>query len=144
MGPAGKLLNQVFAELGINRNTLYLTNAVKHFRFEQRGKIRVHRNPEVSHINACKPWLSQEIAAIGPTLIVTLGATAARAVLGTGFELMKERGKILVRQDGMRVLATVHPAWVLRQPAGQVRDAAYRLMKNDLALLAPLQSDASN
>ncbi len=144
VGPAGKLLDQVLVELGIRRDALYLTNAVKHFRFEQRGKRRLHRNPEVGHINACKPWLSQEIAAIAPRLIVTLGATAARAVLGPGFALMRERGKVLVREDGVRVLATVHPAWVLRQPAGQARDAAYQLLKNDLVLLGPLQSDVSN
>ncbi|MEO5628618.1 MAG: UdgX family uracil-DNA binding protein [Thermomonas sp.] len=143
VGPAGKLLDQVLGELGISRSTLYLTNAVKHFHFEQRGKVRLHKNPAITHVNACAPWLSREIATVIPSLIVTLGATAARAVLGPGFALMRERGKLLIGQGGVRILPTVHPAWVLRQPDAPARDAAYQLLRNDLALMAELQVDSS-
>ena len=144
VGPAGKLLDQLLGELGIRREALYLTNAVKHFRFEQRGKLRLHKNPAVSHVAACTRWLEGEINTVKPSIIVTLGATAARAVLGSGFALMKERGKLHVREDGMRVLATVHPAWVLRQPEGQARNAAYGLLRDDLSMLASHQSGFSD
>lgn len=144
VGPAGKLLDQVLRELGIPRNTLYLTNAVKHFRFEQRGKVRLHKNPAVAHVTACTPWLQGEIDAVKPSIVVALGATAARALLGAGFALLKERGKVHVREEGMRVLATVHPAWVLRQPEGPARDAAFVLLKDDLALLVSRQSRSSD
>ena len=144
VGPAGKLLDQILRELGIPRDTLYLTNAVKHFRFEQRGKVRMHKNPAVSHVKACTHWLQGEIDAIKPSIIVTLGATAARALLGPGFPLMKERGKVRLRKDGMRVLATVHPAWVLRQPDGPAREAAYALLRDDLSLLASRQAGSSD
>ena len=142
VGPAGKLLDQVLQELGLNRDALYLTNAVKHFHFEQRGKRRLHRNPESMHVAACTPWLSQEIDSIKPSIIVTLGATAARAILGPGFALMRERGKLRIRDDGVRILPTVHPAWILRQQDTPSRDAAYQLLRDDLAQLATLQIDA--
>ena len=143
VGPASKLLDQVLQELGLDRDALYLTNAVKHFHFEQRGKRRLHRNPEVTHVTACAPWLAREIESIKPSIIVTLGATAARAILGPRFALMRERGKVLIRHDGVRILPTVHPAWVLRQQDVHSRDAAYHLLRDDLAQLATLQAGAS-
>ncbi|SEM09063.1 DNA polymerase [Pseudoxanthomonas sp. GM95] len=136
VGPAGKLLDRVLAELGIDRRTLYLTNAVKHFRFEQRGKRRLHRNPTSTQVQACRPWLQQELARIDPQLIVCLGANAARTVLGGDFQLMAQRGQWRVMAEGARALATLHPSWVLRQPEGEARQAALALFKNDLALLA--------
>jgi DNA polymerase len=136
VGPAGKLLDRVLQELGIDRRALYLTNAVKHFRFEQRGKRRLHRNPTSSQVQACRPWLQQELARIDPQLIVCLGANAARAVLCSDFRLMEQRGQWRVMADGARALATVHPSWVLRQPDDSARGAAYALLKQDLQQLA--------
>ncbi len=144
VGPAGRLLDRALGEIGIDRAALYLTNAVKHFKFELRGKRRLHRNPAASEQRACAPWLREEIRTVRPEVIVCLGATAARAVLGPGFGLMEGRGRWQVLDDGTRVLATVHPAWVLRQPAGAARDAAYRGFVEDLARIATAEGpDAS-
>ncbi len=135
VGPAGQLLNRVLQELGIDRSTLYLTNAVKHFRFERRGKKRIHSKPQVTHINACRPWLLAEIEQVSPKVIVCLGASAARAVFGSGFNLSRDRGRWHTLEDGTRGFATVHPSWVLRQEAGK-REEAYRLFVDDLARLS--------
>ena len=136
VGPAGQLLNRALQELGIDRNTLYLTNAVKHFRYERRGKKRIHSKPQVTHINACRPWLLAEIEQVNPKVIVCLGASAARAVFGPGFLLGRDRGQWHTLEDGTRGFATVHPSWVLRQSAGPAQADAYRLMLDDLAKLA--------
>ncbi|MCF7751447.1 UdgX family uracil-DNA binding protein [Bacillus subtilis subsp. subtilis] len=135
VGPAGQLLDRVLCELGIDRSTLYLTNAVKHFRFERRGKRRIHNTPQITHINACRPWLMGEIENVRPQVIVCLGASAAAAVFGAGFKLRDSRGRWQSLEDGTRALATVHPAWVLRQPAGEAREAAYRRLVEDLRRL---------
>ena len=134
-GPAGQLLDRALAELGLDRNRFYLTNAVKHFRFERRGKQRLHRNPEAVHVEACRPWLAREIEAVRPEAIVCLGATAALALLGRGVRLMEERGRWRDLHDGGRALLTVHPAWVLRQRTAAGREAAYAGFLADLALL---------
>ncbi|MDQ3160922.1 MAG: UdgX family uracil-DNA binding protein [Pseudomonadota bacterium] len=134
VGPAGKLLNQALAEAGIPRESIYLTNAVKHFRFEQRGKRRLHRNPDASHVSACSSWLAQEAAIVQPRAIVCLGATAARAVFGAGFAVMRERGTWRTRDDGTRGFASVHPSWILRQ-TGEAREAGYRQLVADLCML---------
>ena len=135
VGPAGKLLNRALLELGIDRSTLYLTNAVKHFRFERRGKRRIHSKPQVTHINACRPWLLAEIEQVSPKVIVCLGASAARAVFGSGSNLSRDRGRWHTLEDGTRGFATVHPSWVLRQEAGKQEDA-YALLLNDLRSLS--------
>lgn len=135
VGPAGRLFNQALGELGIDRQRFYVTNAVKHFRFEQRGKRRLHRNPERSHVQACNGWLQAERAQLRPAQIVCLGATAAQAVLGPGFRLMQERGQWQRLDDGTPVLATVHPSWVLRQGTPSARDAGYRGFVADLGQL---------
>ncbi len=135
VGPAGRLLDRALAELGIARERLWLTNAVKHFRFEPRGKRRLHRNPEATHVRACRPWLQQELAALQPRVVVCLGATAAQAVFGSGFRLMAERGRWR-ELEGARAFATVHPAWVLRQRDPAAREAAYAGLVDDLRLLA--------
>ena len=137
VGPAGKLLDRALAELGLDRGQMYLTNAVKHFRFERRGKFRLHRNPEPSHVQACRGWLAGEIERVRPHVIVCLGGTAALAVFGRGFRLMEERGAWRTLHDGTHAFATVHPAWILRQPA-QARDEAYRQWVEDLSLLLAL------
>ncbi len=134
VGPAGRLLDRALGELGIDRSRLWLTNAVKHFRFEPRGKRRLHRNPDVAHVRACRPWLQQELASLQPDVVVCLGATAAQAVFGSGFRLMEARGRWLPL-EAARGLATVHPAWVLRQPDPGAREAAYAGFVDDLRLL---------
>ncbi|WP_411852223.1 UdgX family uracil-DNA binding protein [Stenotrophomonas sp. LGBM10] len=135
VGPAGRLLDSALRELGIDRGTLYLTNAVKHFRFERRGKRRIHSTPQITHITACRPWLMREIENVRPQVIVCLGASAATAVLGAGVTLKEHRGRWHSLDDGTRAFATVHPAWVLRQGEGEAREAAYRLLRDDLRQL---------
>ena len=135
VGPAGQLLDRALRELGIDRSALYMTNAVKHFRFERRGKRRIHNRPQSTHVNACRPWLMGEIENVRPQVIVCLGATAALAVFGAGFNLMRDHGRWHSLDDGTRAFATVHPAWVLRQAEGEAREAAYRLLVEDLQRL---------
>jgi uracil-DNA glycosylase len=120
VGPAGRLLQDALTEAGVAKEDVYVTNAVKHFRFTERGKRRIHQTPQVSHIKACLPWLQAELTVVDPTLIVCLGATAARALLGPTFRVTKQRGEVLelATPVGVRpVLATVHPSAVLRATA---------------------------
>ncbi|MFX1725272.1 UdgX family uracil-DNA binding protein [Stenotrophomonas sp. AS1] len=139
VGPAGQLLDRALRELGIERSALYMTNAVKHFRFERRGKRRIHSKPQITHVNACRPWLMGEIENVRPQVIVCLGATAATAVFGAGFNLMANHGRWHVLDDGTRAFATVHPSWVLRQTADAARDGAYQLLKGDLQQLVEVK-----
>jgi uracil-DNA glycosylase family protein len=114
VGPAGQLLDRALDEAGIDRSKTYVTNAVKHFRWEARGKRRIHKKPSGRHIKACHPWLEEEIATVRPKLIVALGATAAQALLGSDFRVTKHRGEV-IRRDGLPpVTATVHPSSILR------------------------------
>jgi uracil-DNA glycosylase len=114
VGPAGQLLDRAFDEAGIDRSKTYVTNAVKHFRFEARGKRRIHKKPSGRHLKACHPWLEEEIATVRPKLVVALGATAAQALLGNDFRVTKHRGEV-IRRDGLPpVTATVHPSSILR------------------------------
>ena len=135
VGPAGKLFNRALEELQLHRKDFYITNAVKHFRFEQRGKFRLHRNPEASHVQACRIWLQRELETVRPDIVVCLGATAARAVFGSRFRLMDQRGVWQTLPDGTRALATVHPSWVLRQRGDDAREEAYANFRDDLRLL---------
>jgi len=135
VGPAGKLFDRALAELGLDRARFYVTNAVKHFKFERRGKVRLHRSPDASERAACRLWLEREIAAVKPDTIVCLGAIAARSVLGSRFRLMAQRGQWQALDDGTRVLATVHPSFVLRQRGDEARHAAYAQFVADLSLL---------
>ena len=118
VGPAGKLLQRALSDAGgVAVADVYVTNAVKHFRFTERGKRRIHATPQVSHIQACRPWLEAELTNVNPTLVVCLGATAARSLLGAGFRVTQQRGKVLELQTPVgerRVLATVHPSSVIR------------------------------
>ncbi|MFC3657940.1 UdgX family uracil-DNA binding protein [Xanthomonas hyacinthi] len=136
VGPAGRLFDRALVELGIARAGLYVTNAVKHFRFEQRGKARLHRTPDRAQVEACRFWLAGELARVRPRIVLCLGATAARAVLGNGFALMAQRGQWQTLADGTRALASVHPSWVLRQRGGEAGEAAYRGFVDDLRALA--------
>jgi DNA polymerase len=138
VGPAGKLLQRALADAGVAVGDVYVTNAVKHFRFTERGKRRIHATPQVSHIQACRPWLEAELTKVNPTLIVCLGATAARSLLGTGFRVSQQRGEVLVLPTPVgerQVLATVHPSSVLRA-TGEDRDVAYGSLVDDLRVAA--------
>ena len=134
VGPAGKLLRKAMEELRIRPGEVYLTNAVKHFKFVQRGKLRLHQSPRMSEIVACKPWLLAEIDAVRPKVVLCLGASASKSVLGGTFALMRERGKVLSTPFAERVLATVHPSAVLRGRDKTSRDQLYEYLKEDLAL----------
>jgi len=136
VGPAGKLLDRAIASLGWERSTLYVTNAVKHFSFELRGKRRKHKTPAQLEILACLHWLESEIEAVEPGAIVALGRVAASALLGRPVKVMSERGKWLRRDDGIEVLVTLHPSALLRgEPA--LREAAYSAWLDDLANATP-------
>lgn len=136
VGPAGRLLQRALDEAGAQRTDLYVTNAVKHFRFTLKGKRRIHATPNVAHIVACRPWLEAEIGAVDPRLIVVLGATAARSLLGASFRVSQQRGQVLEQETPVgvrRVLATVHPSAVLRL-RGEEHDSAYAGLVGDLAV----------
>jgi DNA polymerase len=114
VGPAGKLLDECLEQAEIQRNEVYITNAVKHFSWELRGKRRLHKKPTLTQVRACSPWLDAEIEAIDPELIVCLGSTAARALLGAGFRVTQQRGVPIEHPDLPAVIATVHPSSILR------------------------------
>lgn len=135
IGPAGRLFDRALAELRISRKRVYVTNVVKHFKFEVRGKLRLHKRANAAEQAACRRWLDAELATLAPRRVVCLGAMAAHSMLGRGFGLMRERGRWIAREDGLRVLATVHPSYVLRQRDGHARDAAYADFVRDLARL---------
>lgn len=116
VGPAGKLLDRALAEAGVDRKQVYVTNAVKHFFFEERGKRRIHKKPKGIHISACRPWLEAEIELVNPEVLVCLGATVAQALLGRAVSVMAERGKWLENRWGKKLLVTVHPSYLLRVP----------------------------
>ena len=115
VGPAGRVLDRALERAGVTRSDVYVTNVVKHFRFQRKGKLRIHRTPGVEHVRACLPWLHAELATVGPQLLVTLGSTAAKALLGTSFRLTQHRGEILKYED-RPLVATIHPSAVLRGP----------------------------
>jgi uracil-DNA glycosylase family protein len=137
VGPAGRLLDRALADAGLDRKKLYVTNAVKHFKNEPRGKRRIHKKPSEAEIDACHPWLEDELALVAPRLIVTLGATAARSVLGRPTPIERNRGRTIERPGAPPVLVTVHPSMLLRMP-GEYRATAYRRFVNDLRKAAPV------
>jgi len=136
VGPAGRVLEQGLDEAGIDRRRVYLTNAVKHFRFTLRRKRRLHEKPNAAQVRACRPWLEAEIAVVQPRLIVLLGATAAQAVMGPGFRVSKQRGEVLPSPFGVPVLATVHPSSILRATDAVSRDTAMSSFISDLMVAA--------
>lgn len=121
VGPAGTLLRKVMVQAGIDPKSAYITNAVKHFKFIERGKKRIHQKPKTIEIRACEPWLEAELRVVHPQIVVALGATAAQALLGSTFRLTKHRGEILSSPLAPRVLATVHPSSILRAPDSETR-----------------------
>jgi len=136
VGPAGKVLDEALAEAGIDRAATYLTNAVKHFRHEQRGKRRIHQKPDVRHVTACRPWLDAELEAVAPAVVVAMGATAARAVLDRTVKIGEVRGRVL-EEPGRPVVVTTHPSAVLRLRSRDGYDEAFAGLVADLRLAAP-------
>jgi uracil-DNA glycosylase family protein len=134
VGPAGRLLQDALDQAGVARSEVYVTNAVKHFRFTERGKRRIHQPPEMGHINACRPWLTAELSAVGPELVVVLGATAAKSLLGGSFRVTQHRGEVLTQETPagpLTLLVTVHPSSVLRGPPEE-REQAFEALVADL------------
>src|SRR6201999_4096617 len=131
IGPAGALLDKCLESAGIDRAEVYVTNAVKHFKWEPRGKIRLHKKPNSLEITACRPWLEREIAAVKPRVIVCLGATAAQVLLGSQFRLTKHRGEVFRTEYGP-VTATIHPSAILRMPEPAAREAEQASLAGDL------------
>jgi len=136
VGPAGKLLDRALAEAGIDRSTVYLTNVVKHFKWEPRGKRRIHKKPNAGEITACRPWLETEIALVKPRAIVCLGATAAQALLGKGFKVTAHRGAFVSSPLAPLVMATVHPSSLLRAPDEETRRRETQRFIQDLRAIA--------
>jgi len=132
VGPAGKLLDRALEEAGIDRTQVYVTNTVKHFKWEPRGKRRIHKKPNSREIAACRPWLEAELRLVRPKLLVCLGATAAQSVFGPSFRVTRDRGKVLESELAPKVLATVHPSSLLRQPDEESRAREYALFVADL------------
>ena len=148
VGPAGAMLDKALEDAGIPRSDVYLTNAVKHFKWEPRGKRRIHKKPRMSEIKACRPWLEAELRAIKPRIVVCLGAVAAQSIMGSQFKLMQNRGKLLPAPAGLaeaqgakaegpgHVVATIHPSAVLRAPDSEARRQAYESLVADLKVVA--------
>jgi DNA polymerase len=132
VGPAGRLLDRALADAGWSRDRAYVTNAVKHFKWEPRGRRRIHKRPSTTEVSACRPWLEAEIRAIHPRVIVLLGATAAQSLMSPGFRVMQHRGETLTLASGMPAVATRHPSSVLRARGDDDRRRAYDELVDDL------------
>ncbi len=143
VGPAGGLLDKALADAGIPRDQVYVTNAVKHFKWEPRGKRRIHKKPSWSEIKACRPWLEAELRAVRPNVIVCLGATAAQSVLGPTFKLTQHRGEVLSSTLSPHVVATIHPSAVLRAPDSAARRDAFAGLVADLKAVKKLLSPSA-
>jgi uracil-DNA glycosylase family protein len=136
VGPAGRLLDEALVDAGIDRTKVYVTNVVKHFKWQARGKRRIHQKPNWSEIAACRPWLDAELAVVEPRVLVCLGATAAQALLGRQFRVTKERGRPVDSDLAEHVIATVHPSSILRDP--ETREEEYAAFVDDLRVVAKL------
>jgi uracil-DNA glycosylase family protein len=136
VGPAGKLLDEALVDAGIDRKAVYVTNVVKHFKWQGRGKRRIHQKPNWSEIAACRPWLEAELDVVQPRVLVCLGATAAQALLGRQFRVTRERGRPVESELAEHVIATVHPSSILRDP--ETREQEYAAFVDDLKVVAKL------
>lgn len=136
VGPSGQLLDEAMEQAGIPRQKVYVTNAVKHFKFEPRGPRRIHAKPGAREIAACRPWLEAEIAAVKPMMIVCLGATAAQSLMGKQFRVTQQRGEVLENPWAPKLLATVHPSSLLRIPDPEQRERAFAEFVDDLRIVA--------
>jgi len=143
VGPAGRMLDRALAEAGIDRDAVYLTNAVKHFKWTPRGKRRIHKNPAAEEIRACRPWLDAEIEAVRPRVVVALGATAAKAIIGPKFKVTEQRGTVVETPIPAHVTATVHPSAILRAPDDAAREQAYAALIRDLEVVAKLAREGT-
>jgi DNA polymerase len=137
VGPAGRLLDKAFAEAGINRSATYMTNAVKHFKWQGRGKRRIHQKPTWAEITACRPWLEAELAVVQPRVLVLLGATAAQSLLGREFRVTQNRRKLIESELAEAVTATIHPSAILRGELER-REAEFAAFVDDLRFVASL------
>lgn len=144
VGPAGKLLRDAMELAGIAEDDVYITNAVKHFKFVERGKRRIHAKPKRIEVRACEPWLIAEIAAVRPHLVVALGATAAQALLGPSFRLTAHRGEIVSSPHAPRIVATVHPSSILRARDHDARRVEMAAFVDDLKVVADALSSRSS
>jgi DNA polymerase len=140
VGPAGRLLDDCLVEAGIDRSQTYVTNVVKHFKWEPRGKRRIHKKPNAREITACRPWLEAEISLVKPRVIVCLGATAAQALLGSKFKVTKQRGEFIESTLAPYIMATVHPSSILRAPDDETRHEEKRKFIEDLKRVAHVLS----
>jgi uracil-DNA glycosylase len=138
VGPAGQMLDRALEEAGIDRSKVYVTNAVKHFKFLARGKFRLHQKPNTSEIRACRQWYERELSSIKPVLVVAMGATAAQSVFGKITPINKNRGRLIDLEDGIKSLVTVHPSYLLRLPDAQAKAQEYRRFVDDLKIAADL------
>jgi DNA polymerase len=136
VGPAGRILDASLEKAGIDREDVYVTNVVKHFKWEPRGKRRIHQKPNSVEIGACRPWLEAELAVVKPKVLVCLGATAAQALLGRSFKVSRQRGVLVISPLAPRVLATVHPSSILRAPDDETRRAETARFVEDLRKVA--------
>ncbi len=140
VGPAGRLLDRLLVEAGIDRKKVYVTNAVKHFKWEPRGKRRIHKKPNAREIAACRPWLDAEIADIQPSVIVCMGATAAQALLGKDFRVTQHRGEFVESPLAPHVMATVHPSSILRAPDEKTRHEQEREFVRNMQRVAQVKT----
>ena len=138
VGPAGQMLDRALEEAGIDRRQVYVTNAVKHFKFIPRGKIRLHQKPTTGEIKACRPWYERELAAIKPTLVVAMGATAAQSVFGKITPINKNRGRLIDLDGETKALVTVHPSYLLRLPDADSKAREYKHFVSDLKVAGAL------
>ncbi len=136
VGPAGEVLDRALAEVGLERDRLYVTNVVKHFKFVRSGRRRIHQTPTLADVGACRPWLEAELTLIRPGIVVCLGATAARAMLGPEFRLMRDHGRFLRTRWAERTMATLHPSAVLRGEDEATQACLYAMLRDDLATVA--------
>ena len=136
VGPAGQMFDRALKEAGIDRKKVYVTNAVKHFKFVPRGKIRLHQKPNTPEIKACRQWYERELAAINPALVVAMGSTAAQSVFGKITTINKSRGRLIDMKDGRKALVTVHPSYLLRLPDEDARAREYERFVDDLKIAA--------
>ena len=138
VGPAGLMLDRALKEAGIERPKVYVTNAVKHFKFVRRGKIRLHQKPNTPEIKACRQWYERELISIKPALVVAMGATAAQSVFGKITPINKNRGRLIDLDDGIKALVTVHPSYLLRLPDADAKAREYKRFVDDLKIAAAL------
>jgi uracil-DNA glycosylase len=143
VGPAGRILDQALEEAGIDRRQTYVTNVVKHFKWEPRGKRRIHQKPNWAEMAACRPWLEAELDVVEPEVVVCLGATAAQALIGRDFRVSRQRGELVDSPLARYVLATVHPSSILRQRDDASREAEYAAFVEDLRVVPPLLNGRS-